>query len=578
MYGGPTASLTPGMVATKYCPAGLPDNICRSMVDTLTSKVAKHRPLPRVLSSHGSYRTQRRARKMTQFLEGVFDEQKVFQGHSANIVRDAGTTGCGLSLVYREGKRIYTERVNANECYVDPYDAEYGKPRNIYRATKVDRGTLMRRVGGSRTKKDAILRATGDLFGHPTTTQSTVRRVSIVEGWHLPEGDEKDGVFDIPGRHTIAVQGEIILDEEFHWDTFPIIELNYSDPVQGWFGTGLIEQVEGYQCELNLANERLSDAYQLTGALLLLPTGADIVESEISNRIGAVVRFNAAGGKPEMMPLTPVNPAFLQRVSDLISRAYQNAGISQMSAMSAKPAGVTAAIAMQTLDDVETERFAVFGRAYETWCVRLGEAYLRLAREIAKEYGDLSVNLTIKSGASPGVMELKWTDIAVDHYSLRVFSASMLPQLPAARLQTLQGFFDAGVIDRTTFLLQLEATDLQGEFDNELADKMLCDEILEKFQDTADNDNADDVYMPPLPQMDLAWSQRRAQMIYCRNKLHGMPRVVEDLLLRFMSDCQQMLKLAQPPAPAPGPDPMGAPPMDAPPMQPPPAAPMPMAA
>ena len=267
MYGSRTVS--PGEAASKYESATLPDNICRSMVDTLTSKVAKHRPLPRVLSSHGSYRTQRRARKMTQFLEGVFDEQKVFAGLSANVVRSAASDGCSLAHVYRDGKRIHTDRVNASECFVDPYDAEYGKPRCMYRTKRVDRGVLVRRAK-TREQKDAILSASSDEFDKVGAGMtSTVRRVSVVEGWRLPDGEADDkGKYDIPGRHTVAVQGCVIHDEDYHWDSFPLIELNYSDPVEGFFGTGLIEQLEGYQYELDLANERLSDAYQLTGALL----------------------------------------------------------------------------------------------------------------------------------------------------------------------------------------------------------------------------------------------------------------------------------------------------------------------
>lgn len=569
MYGGASAVLSPNDKATKYLPSTLPDNICRSQVDTLTSKIGKHRPLPRVLTSHGNYREQRRARKMSQFIEGVFDEQKIFRGYSANAIRDALVQGSHATMVFRVGKRIYTERVPIKELLIDAHDGEYGMPRSLYRIGTIDRGVLLERYARTEkgrpiaTARDAINRATAYLFTDDTSVSTpTVTRVSFVEAWHLPDGEpDDDGTYARPGRHTICIEGHVLLDEEWHHDVFPIAMLHYSAPLVGTWGTGLVEQIEGYQISLNDANERLHEMRRLSGVMVLLANGSDIVDEDINNGIGTKVFYNPAYPKPEVEQMDLVSGALQNYADATVQRAFASSGISAMSAQSQKPSGVTAAIALQTLDDVETERFAVFGRAYETWCLELAELYIMMAREIAEEDGDFATKYATESG----IYELKWNEIAVDHYTLRVFSASMLPQLPAARLQTLQGFFDAGVIDRTFFLRQLEMPDMAAEFDLELADKMLVDEILEHFQDAEDDADLDATYLQPLPTMDLAWAQRRAQNIYNKGKLRGIPVVVEELLLRWISDCEEMLK--PPPAP-PGPPPMPGPP-PGPPMPPP---------
>lgn len=76
--------------------------------------------------------------------------------------------------------------------------------------------------------------------------------------------------------------------------------------------------------------------------------------------------------------------------------------------------------------------------------------------------------------------------------------------------------------------------------------------------------------------MDLAWAQKRAQLVYCKGKMRGMPAVVEELLLRWINDCEEMLKSAEAKAaPPPGMDGPPPPPGD---MGPPPGPPMPMPA
>lgn len=586
MYGGASAVLSPSDKATAYLPSTLPDNICRSQVDTLTSKIGKQRPLPRVVTSHGNYRQQRRAKKMNQFIEGIFDEQKIYQGYSLNAVRDALMCGSHATMVYRVGKRIFTERVPIKELLIDPHDGEYGMPRNMMRIGTIDRGVLLERF--ARTEKgrpiaaarDAINRANAYLFKNDGEVQApTVTRVSFVEAWHLPDGEpDDDGKYARPGRHTICIEGHVLLDEEWHHDVFPIVMLHYSAPVVGTWGTGLIEQIEGYQIALNDANERLHEMRRLSGVMVLLAQGSDIVDEDISNGIGTKVFYNPAFPKPEVEQLDLVSQSLQAYANDTVSRALASSGISAMSAMSQKPTGITAAIAMQTLDDIESERFLPAGRAFEVWNLELAKVYLLHARDIAEEYDDFEV----KHSTAESVYELRWSEISVDHYTLRVFSSSFLPQLPAARLQTLQGFYDAQIIDRTFFLTMLEMPDTQAEFDLELAPKMLANEVLEHFQDAEDDDlnDIDSIYVQPLPLMDLAWAQRRAQLVYCKGKMRGMPAVVEELLLRWISDCEEMLKASEPkPSPAPLMGPPSPPPGDmGPPPPMPPESPMPMPA
>ena len=87
----------------EYGPATLPYNVCRQAADTLTAKIAKHRPLPQCLTQRGSWKNQKRARKMTQYLEGEFYRQRIYEKHASRIVRDAAIFGRGVLKVWTEG-------------------------------------------------------------------------------------------------------------------------------------------------------------------------------------------------------------------------------------------------------------------------------------------------------------------------------------------------------------------------------------------------------------------------------------------------------------------------------------------
>src|SRR5204862_710780 len=89
----------------EYGPATLPYNVCRGAVDTLQAKIAKHRPLPQCLTQRGNWKVQKRAKKMTQFLEGEFYRQRIYERHAAMIVRDALIFGRGCLMVWTEGRR-----------------------------------------------------------------------------------------------------------------------------------------------------------------------------------------------------------------------------------------------------------------------------------------------------------------------------------------------------------------------------------------------------------------------------------------------------------------------------------------
>lgn len=545
LYAGGVASLglrgTPAGDYT-YAPSVLPYNIARSATDTLVAKIAQHRPLPRVLVSKGNWAQQKRARKLQHFIEGEFHNQKIFESKARTIVRDACIFGRGVLAVYNDGEKIVTERVLPTEIFWDEWDARYGMPKTVYHVRTADRNALRARFeqeneSGKRLS-EAIEGAkwlTSDYLS-TVTVKTTVDQVEFVEAYRLPTGDS-------PGRHIVATSAGVLLDEEWDIETFPYVILHYSDPLTGMHGQGLVEQLEGYQYEINVMAQKVSDSHNLLGgAWVLVPQGSDIVETHLQNGIGTVIRHKP-GMPPQVVQPNPVHPQTYQRLRDLPVDALNDVGISQMSAQSKKPAGITAAVALQTLDDIETERFILFGRAYEVWCIELARRLIDCAKRIADDFGEYAVSVPMKGG----LLDLSWGDVELDGFQLRAFPTSVLPQEPAARLERLERFFNSQIIDRETFMRLLDVLDLQSEFDLALAPTMALEERLEKMMEAEEDDDEEAVYLPPSPYMPLSWGAKRAQQYLDKGDIDGMPEHVKSLLRRFIIDTEALMQKMQAP-------------------------------
>lgn len=528
-----------GRGSREYGPSTLPYNVCRSAVDTLQAKVSTQRPLPQCLAQRGQWKSQKKARRMTQFLEGEFYKQKFFEKHWRGFIRDALVFKAGIVKVWTEGKRITTERVHPWELFVDDWDGRYGEPRNIYHRRSMDRGTAIALFGKSAAIETAGRFEFDDVYDSDSTT---VDRVDIIEAWHLPDPNGKGG------RHAVVVQGATLLDEPWEYDYFPFVILQYSDPLAGFWGHGLVEQLEGYQYEINLASEKSSEQHRMSGVGVLVPDNAGITDQQMRNGIN-IIRHKP-GGKPVPFDMDLVNEHTRQRPRELTQDALNDAGISQMSAQSQKPSGIQSGIALQTMDDIETERFHVFARSAESAVLEVARRYVDCAKRIAEKHGELSVSVPMKGG----LLNLEWKDVFVDGVEIRVFPTSMLPQQLGARLERLKDLWNTGVIDRATFMRHLEAPDMQAEMDLETADRLVVDEMLEVMMDAEDDAEEEEVYLSPSSYQDLKWAARRAQQKLNRGILDGLPEFNQSLLRRYLKEAETQMKeqaaAMAPPAPA----------------------------
>jgi hypothetical protein len=554
----------------EYENATLPDNVCKMAVDTLTAKVATIRPIPQVLTSRGNWKDQRRARKLRQFGEGEFFRQKIHEELAPRIIKDSLVSRAGVVQVHVEhgARKPTVERVYSWTLYVDDWDAESGEPATIHRLRTMDRGRAMRMYGKGRPDlRDKIKNAGhfSSLARHNRDEErcSTVDRVELLETFFRCIGhDDMDPAHKCEGRHVIVTNnGALLVDEEWHKGFFPFASLTYDTPNTGYWGTGLVQTLEGYQVSINDANCKANESLEHSGKMVILRDGSGVFEQDIQNglRIG-----HARPGpyEPTVFDMNLADEVMMERAPELVQRALNAAGVSQMSAQSQKPAGVEAGIALQTLDDIESQRHIVFGRRFESWCMNVMRLLIECAKDLAKRYGDYAVQVPLKGA----FLDLKWSDVHVDGFQLQLQSVGALYTSFAGRLDKLKTLFEMGAIDAQTFMRHLDAGDLQSELDLETVDRICVDEMIEAMldsdkADTAANDNGD--YLAPNGYLPLAWAHKRAHQRRLQAQMDGAPQHVLDLLTRFIDDCDFLMtpKVQNAQAVVDGAVPPGSPPM-----------------
>lgn len=538
--------------------SGLPQerptfNLIQSATDTLVSRISQSRPQPVFLTDNGDYKQRTLAKKLNNFILGEFYQAKAYELASI-CLRDALVEGTGVIHTFETpDNKVGLERVLLTELLIDPNEAMYGEPRQLYRIKLVDRDVLIANFPDHKDKLQMAAKAYPDNSADSSKTVSDL--VMVVEGWHLRSGkNAKDG------RHTLACSSGFLIDEEYTKDRFPFTFLHYSQRLLGFWSQGLAEQLMGTQMELNSILFTISRSIKLVGVpRVLIEDGSKIVGAHFNNAIGSEIKYR--GIKPEIVTWQSNAPELYAERDKLIQYGYQQCGVSALQASSQKPQGLDSGEAIRTYDDISTDRFASLSRRYDNLFIDLSYQIIDLAKDIVERDGKYSTVYPNKNSIKE--INLKSADLIDDKFVIQCFTQSSLPKDPAGRLAKVTEMVQSGMITLQEGRRLLDYPDLEQveKLANAAEERIfqILDEIIENSK-----------YTPPDPFMDLNLAtQLTTQYInlYSQAKLEE-PKA--QLLRNFYSQVQALKQAAMPPA---MPGQPGAPPPQANP-QPPPQSPL----
>lgn len=509
-------------------------NVIQSCIDSAAAKIAKNRPKPLFLTEGGDYSLQKKAKLLNKFVEGQFYSSRVYEKGSKCFI-DAGIVGTGAVKIYTDGSEICVERVLPNEIIIDDRDALYGNPRCLYQAKTVNRELLKASYPDAAVFIDqasATKGSTGGLGYYDPAQDGD--QVGVVEAWHLPSSK---GAKD--GKHVICIKGWTLFEEPWTKDYFPFAFIKWNERPYGFFGQGIAEQLRDIQIEINKLLIGIQRAHHLgSGFTVMLEHGSKVIKSHFNNDIGNFISYT--GVKPSIEVFATVHPEIYAHLERLYQKAFEIVGISQLSAQSKKPAGLDSGKALREYNDIESERFAIVGQAWEQFYLDVAAQMIECAKDIYSTDKSYSVMVREKKF----LKKIKWSDVNLDEdkYQMHCWPVSQLPSTPAGKLAAVQEMMQAGLIDPETGMQLLDFPDLERVQNLKFAARELIQDIVEKMVN-------DGEYTSPEPFMDLQYCVSYTQTVYNRAKLDNVPEENLELLRRFMEQAQFMVAPPAEPVP-----------------------------
>ena len=515
-------------------------NLVQSCIDTAVAKISKNRPKPYFLTNGGDYKERRKAKKLNRFTDGLFYECGSRLMAPAAF-RDAAVFGDGVVHVFNRDGRVSWERVLSSELYVDDIEGFYGFPRQMHRVKSIDRQVVLE----SYPKFEEQIRLADKIAATLTAEPQFVSdQIAVAESWHLPSGPKaKDG------RHVISINNCVLVDEGYTRDFFPFARMRWCPRLWGFWSIGLAEQIQSIQLEVNKILWLCQRSYHLMGTFKIwMSHDSKMATEHFNNDIGSIIRGST---EPKYLIPQVVPGEYYAQLDRLIKLAYDQSGVSQLSATSQKPAGLDSGKALREYADIESDRWQTIGQAYEQFHLDLARLSIEVVKDIVKEQRSqdkVKGSYKVKAASARFLAEIDWNEIDLDDdaYTMQVFPISSLPQDPAGRLQTVQEYAQAGFIDARVAKKLLNFPDLEAQ-------DSLSSAVEERIEAALDAIVDGEEYVPPDPFMDLSLARQMALEVYNAGCRDGLEEDKLEGLRTFLAQLDT-LGTAMAPAAAPGMD------------------------
>ena len=406
-------------------------NIIKSCVDTLVSKIAAQKVRPFFNTVHGSFRDFQICKQAQQYFDLLYDMQNV--GQTVDMAfRDCCIFSKGVIYCDEVEKKI--KRAMPFDVYTRPSEETYGKLTRIYYKQKNYPVSLLSDNIRKKIKTDLQYVDVGlyyDIVNH-------------VKAYYIPQ----------------AVENEQLIVEDYKRDSLPFVFIHYSNPVVGSDATSIVDLLYGIQIEIDTILQKITEASRLNPAMtFFVPEGSQIKVSQLNNRVGNIVSYRPT---PTMTgsPVTTATPAFIddqyiQLLDNLKTTAYELTGISKLSAQSAKPVGIDSGLGLRTITNIESERF-------QTQFNQVIRMYVEVAMTCISVF-DPEEDILPQDQKR---VNIKWKDIVEEYekMSIQYSGADALSKDPATKLQQLQVLAQAGVISQTRIAQLMEIPDLESGY------------------------------------------------------------------------------------------------------------------
>lgn len=511
------------------------ENVIRSAIDTIFAKISRNQTRVTFQTDGGDWSLQRKAKLLEKFVESEFHRTQYYAKRGM-AVRDACVFGLGVMKYTDEDGKVYCERVLPDDMIVDDVACRTAPPMEIYQRLFLDRETVetlaedwIEDEEKLREAKKAIAGAHKGERGMLWTSWRRLEdhQIALVEGYRMPPRPSGKVL------RIVAIEGFTLLEEEV--DDHPYEFIWYSKPLSGFYAEGAAHILTGRQIRINQQNRVIEMSQNRVAIPFFVVGKADQhLQGKFLPEIGRIMVTNT--GQPPVVVNPPgAHPEWYQDKERNRQLAYEDIGVSQLSASSKKPGGIESAAGLREYKDTETERFAVFEIDVEDFDLRSGMRFVKIGKRV---YRNTEYTATWKAGSV--VKRIKWADVDPEEieYAMSVEAASLLSRTPAGRKADLVDFLQAGFLSRDQAMRLWNHPDLDREISLMTASLEYAEQWCERILDGGD-------YLPPEPYENLDLGLTRRTQVYLKARIEGAPEKILQPFRDWITQAEGMLAETQ---------------------------------
>lgn len=408
-------------------------NYAHCYMDTWVSQVCKTRVLPMVATTGASNEQQKKARGLNLFFESEFGRCEVFDNDPV-FTRDAGTFGSAIAYTAEDDGLPVVKRVLPTEIDFDEFEWRNGMGRTLYWTVPMDRSVLKERYPELEHEIDMSPEASVD--DREATETDTVMHdlVSVRYAWHIKSGKDADD-----GRIGVFIDSATLAWDSYDHADYPFSFFPCQRPLAGFFGNSIMKELIPGQLEMDFMSERLQEEANLMNiSQLVVEKGSGFNVTKDTNLSGGHIEVAKIGQVQSFQ--TSHNPQLMPYLAFLKENMSAMSTVSPMAAMGEKPTGITAASALELMDDQESERKIVPQRNRERFYVDIAKKLKRVAEELPK--------YRVLAKDKHGVVDVILSDVNLDDSELmyEVQPTSMVAKTAAARTQQAMDMVKLGAL------------------------------------------------------------------------------------------------------------------------------------
>lgn len=307
------------------------ENIIFNTISALVSKIAEHTKARAYINTiKGNFEDIQVAKAAQQYFDIIFDQQNIYHIISMAF-RDACIFERGWVFVDKDNKKL--KNVLPWEIYVD--------------GNEIVRNEPIKQIVWKQDKFPVI-----NLPDDIDTSEVTRDEVTFIRYWN-----SKDHIMA-----TLIPEMRYIKVEDWENDVVPFLTITYDDPISTKSTTSVVDLLYSIQRQVDSILDKISEAVDRSLVnIITIPNNSNIKDEKMSNKVAQIIRYDftseMTGNPVGIQTPAPIDGSYINLLNKFTDDAYQMVGISELSVTSQKPTGLDSGKALQSLENIEADRF-----------------------------------------------------------------------------------------------------------------------------------------------------------------------------------------------------------------------------